>query len=437
MKQTIHFLLILTLLIFYSCSSEETAENGENNDEVIPSVEAVEAQFGSLPLQERLSGIVRAQKQVDIYARISAPIVEVYKQDGEDVEEGEPLVQLSDREYRERVRQAEANLRINQARLKQAEAALDQAKSQLRRQQTLAERELSSELEMETLQAELQSAEANYELALAQVEETESTLDEQKELLGQTVIRSPITGTVGQKNAEMGMQVGTSDRLFTVGDLNDARVTINLTERMLNYIEEGQRAIIRSENMEDRMLESTVSRISPFLGVGSFSTEAEIDIENTRGLLIPGMFVTVDIMYGETDQATIVPLSAIYRHPRTGETGVFVAPEFGAEAEPVEQVDNANPPPLSEPNAVEFVSIDVIAKGRETAGVVGVNSGDWVVTVGHNLLINNDSGIARIRATSWNRIIDMQNLKPRDLLREIMNERGVAEQSSGNTTDQS
>lgn len=437
MKQTIHFLLILTLLIFYSCSSEETAENGENNDEVIPSVEAVEAQFGSLPLQERLSGIVRAQKQVDIYARISAPIVEVYKQDGEDVEEGEPLVQLSDREYRERVRQAEANLRINQARLKQAEAALDQAKSQLRRQQTLAERELSSELEMETLQAELQSAEANYELALAQVEETESTLDEQKELLGQTVIRSPITGTVGQKNAEMGMQVGTSDRLFTVGDLNDARVTINLTERMLNYIEEGQRAIIRSENMEDRMLESTVSRISPFLGVGSFSTEAEIDIENTRGLLIPGMFVTVDIMYGETDQATIVPLSAIYRHPRTGETGVFVAPEFGAEAEPVEQVDNANPPPLSQPNAVEFVSIDVIAKGRETAGVVGVNSGDWVVTVGHNLLINNDSGIARIRATSWNRIIDMQNLKPRDLLREIMNERGVAEQSSGNTTDQS
>lgn len=437
MKQTIHFLLILTLLTFYSCSSEETAENGENNDEVIPSVEAVEAQFGSLPLQERLSGIVRAQKQVDIYARISAPIVEVYKQDGEDVEEGEPLVQLSDREYRERVRQAEANLRINQARLKQAEAALDQAKSQLRRQQTLAERELSSELEMETLQAELQSAEANYELALAQVEETESTLDEQKELLGQTVIRSPITGTVGQKNAEMGMQVGTSDRLFTVGDLNDARVTINLTERMLNYIEEGQRAIIRSENMEDRMLESTVSRISPFLGVGSFSTEAEIDIENTRGLLIPGMFVTVDIMYGETDQATIVPLSAIYRHPRTGETGVFVAPEFGAEAEPVEQVDNANPPPLSEPNAVEFVSIDVIAKGRETAGVVGVNSGDWVVTVGHNLLINNDSGIARIRATSWNRIIDMQNLKPRDLLREIMNERGVAEQSSGNTTDQS
>lgn len=437
MKQSIHLLLIFTLLTFYSCSSEETAENGENNDEVIPSVEAVEAQFGSLPLQERLSGIVRAQKQVDIYARISAPIVEVYKQDGEDVEEGEPLVQLSDREYRERVRQAEANLRINQARLKQAEAALDQAKSQLRRQQTLAERELSSELEMETLQAELQSAEANYELALAQVEETESTLDEQKELLGQTVIRSPITGTVGQKNAEMGMQVDTGDRLFTVGDLNDARVTINLTERMLNYIEEGQRAIIRSENMEDRMLESTVSRISPFLGVGSFSTEAEIDIENTRGLLIPGMFVTVDIMYGETDQATIVPLSAIYRHPRTGETGVFVAPEFGAEAEPVEQVDNANPPPLSQPNAVEFVSIDVIAKGRETAGVVGVNSGDWVVTVGHNLLINNDSGIARIRATSWNRIIDMQNLKPRDLLREIMNERGVAEQSSGNTTDQS
>lgn len=59
---------------------------------VIPSVEAVQAQFGSLPLEESLSGVVRAQKQVDIYPRISAPVEEVYKQDGEEVEQGEPLV---------------------------------------------------------------------------------------------------------------------------------------------------------------------------------------------------------------------------------------------------------------------------------------------------------------------------------------------------------
>src|SRR6056297_2654769 len=194
------------------------------------------------------------------------------------------------------------------------------------------------------------------------------------------------------------MQVSSATRVFTVGDLNDARITINLTEQMLGYIETGQRAVIRSENMKDQMIEGEVSRISPFLGAGSFSTEAEIDVENTRDILLPGMFVTVDVLYGESEQATIVPLSAIYRHPRTGVTGAYVAKDFGFEMELVIQVDATNPPPLSEPTNVEFVPVTVVAKGREAAGVTGVRNEQWVVTVGQNLMVGSD-GKAKIRAT--------------------------------------
>lgn len=417
-----------------ACSGDEQ-RSGDGGGAVIPSVEAVQARFGSLPLEQRLSGIVEAQKQVEIYSRISAPVEEVFKRDGEQVEQGEPLIKLRDREFRARVQQAEASLRINRARVKQAEAVLKEAQSQLKRQQRLYENDLISDIELESVQADLQSAEANYELAVAQVDQSMSSLEEQQELLEQTIIRSPITGTVGQRNAETGMQVSPGEQLFTVGDLNDARITVNLTEQMLGYIESGQTAIIRSDNMQDQVIEGQVSRISPFLGTGSFSTEAEIDIENTRDLLLPGMFVTVDIMYGESEQATIVPLSSIYRHPRTGETGVYVAPDFGAETDPVEQVDGENPPPLSQPTTVEFVGINVVAQGRETAGVVGVNGGDWIVTVGQNLLINNESGMAKIRATSWNRIMNMQQMKPQDLLRDIMNERMAERAMSGQTSE--
>lgn len=418
-----------------ACSDNEEMERSGANV-AIPSVEAVQARFGSLPLQQRLSGVVQAQKQVEIYPRISAPIENVYKQDGEEVVQGEPLVKLRDREFSARVQQAKASLRINRARLKQAKAVLNEAESLLRRQQQLYDRGLSSDIELENAEAEKQSADASYELAEAQVDQSQSTLDEQRELLAQTIIRSPITGTVGQRNADPGMQVSPDTQLFIVGDLNDARITISLTEQMLGYIHTGQRAVIKSESMTDRVVEGEVSRISPFLGMGSFSTEAEIDVENIRDLLLPGMFVTVDIMYGESEQATLIPLSAIYRHPRTGETGVYVAPDFGAETDPVEQIDSTNPPPLSQPTMVEFVGIDVIAQGRETAGVVGVQGGDWIVSVGQNLLINNESGAAKIRATSWNRIMRMQQMKPQDLLRDIMNER-MAERAANNESTQS
>lgn len=424
---------IASILMFSACSDDEKMNRSGANI-VIPSVEAVQARFGSLPLQQRLSGVVQAQKQVEIFPQISAPIEEVYKQDGDRVEQGEPLVKLRDREFLARVQQAEANLRINKARLKQAAAVRYETESQLRRQQQLFDRGLSSDIELEGVLANKQSAEANYELAEAQVDQSLSTLEEQRELLNQTVIRSPITGTIGQRNADPGMQVSTSTQLFTVGDLNDARITINLTEQMLGYIKAGQRAVIRSERMTDQVVEGEVSRISPFLGMESFSTEAEIDVENIRDILLPGMFVTVDIMYGESEQATIIPLTAIYRHPRTGETGVYIAPDFGTETDPVEQVDNSNPPPLSQPTMVEFVGIDVVAQGRETAGVVGIQGGDWIVTVGQNLLINNESGTAKIRATSWNRIMRMQQMRPQDLLRDIMNERMAERAASGEST---
>jgi HlyD family secretion protein len=411
-------LIWVSTLLLASCSSEGESGESQNSAQVIPAVEAVQAQFGSLPLEERLSGVVSAGNQVEIYPRISAPIEEVYVETGDRVAKDEILVRLRDNEYREQLRQAEANLRITIAQQRQARAALGEVESQMRRQRILAERDLTSELEMERIEAQLESAEASLELAEAQVEQAESNVEEQKAALEQTLIRAPISGTVGMRMAEIGMQATTATRLFMIGDLTRSKITVNLTERMMGYVETGQSVRIFSDNLGDTVLTGEVSRISPFLGAGSFSTEAEIDVGEDSRFLMPGMFVNIDVLYGESEQSTIVPLSAIYRHPQTGETGIYVATNFGIEAEMLENLEGNQ---LSNPTDVEFIPIEVIARGREAAGVAGIRSGDWVVTVGQNLLIRDQRGTARVRPVSWNKIIDMQRMRPQDLLREIMN----------------
>jgi len=218
------------------------------------------------------------------------------------------------------------------------------------------------------------------------------------------------------------MRADNNTRLFVIGDLSESKIRVNLTERMLSYVQIGQTVRIFSENIPDTVMTSQISRISPFLGIGNFSTEAEIDIDNQGLALMPGMFVTVDVLYGESEQATIVPLSALYRNPRTGETGVYVATSFQMEAELIDDMESSDDQmSLSNPTDVEFISVEVIAKGREAVGISGVRSGQWVVTVGQNLLVNDRSGQARVRPVSWNRIIEMQQLQPQDLLREVMN----------------
>lgn len=416
---------IITAFIVFSCGKEESNERAQVN-QIIPAVEIVQAQFGGLPLEERLNGIVRAANQVDIYPRISAPVEEIFVQNGDTIDAGTPLLRLRDSEYKERLRQAEASLRINIAQRRQAKAALGEIESQLRRERILAERDLSSELEIEQLEARLESAEASLQLAEAQIEQAKSSVEEQKEALDQTIIRAPVGGTVGGRNAEIGMQVNTGTRLFTVGDLSRSKITINLTERMLGYINRGMEVRIFSENIPDTVLTSEISRISPFLGEGNFSTEAEIDINNDNGLLLSGMFVTVDVLYGESEQATIIPLSAIHRRPQSGEVGVFVATSINLESDILEQAEeNGASSNLSNPTDVEFIPIEILAQGRDAAGVTGVRSGDWVISVGQNLLERDNSGQARVRPVSWLNIVEMQRLQPQDLLRQIMEDNYV------------
>lgn len=431
--QTFFTTAALLFFLLQGCSSGEAEE--QEFSQVLPAVEAVEAQFGSLPLEERLNGIVRAANQVDIYPEIAAPIEQVFVQNGDRVNKGDVLVQLRDDEYRERLRQAEANLRITLAQEKQAVAALGEVEAQLKRIRVLAERDLSSDMELEQLEAQLQSAEASYELAQARVEQARASVEEQKDALGQTKIEAPVNGTVGQRNAEIGMQVSSNTLLFTIGDLSESKITINLTEGMLSHISTGQSVRIYSENLPDTVLTAEISRISPFLGAGNFSTEAEIDIDNPGRILMPGMFVTVDVLYGESEQATIVPLSALHRNQQTGVTGVYMAPSFGIESELIENEDNSEAS-LSNPTDIEFVPIEVIARGRDAAGVTGIRSGQWVVTVGHNLLQRDNSGQARIRPSSWENILQMQELRPEDLLDEIMNSTNVVENASNTSSNQ-
>ncbi|MDZ7694805.1 MAG: efflux RND transporter periplasmic adaptor subunit [Balneolaceae bacterium] len=331
---------------------------------------------------------------------------------------------INDDQYREQVQQAQAGYRISSARLKQAQARLRQLEAEYNRTKSLAEKEMSSELEIETLEAQMASAEADVELAQAELEQAESTLQEQKDLLAKTVMRAPINGSVGQRNAEAGMQVSSDAHLFTIGNLGQLRVEVILTEDMLNRIEIGQTAeiIVSDSEGQPRIIPAELSRISPFLNPVARSTEAEIDVSNEEGLLRPGMFVPVDILYGESQQATLLPTSAIYTEPNTGEEGVYVATSLGSEVEPAETNpdDSTSLPPLTEPIDVEFKQVDVICARTYGSGAVGIEPGDWVITVRQHLLSGGRQQ-ARVRTSSWERILTLQGYQRQDLLDNVLN----------------
>ncbi|MBP7777569.1 MAG: efflux RND transporter periplasmic adaptor subunit [Acidobacteria bacterium] len=405
---------VVAALVAAGCGGSTSAEPRSDSrpGPPVPAVEVVQAREGSLPLVERLTGTARASGEVAIFPEASGRIVEVLVNNGAAVTKGQPLVRIQTAESKPQLDQARSQLTVAEAQVREAEAVLADLLRQLGRATTLAERGLVSRQEVDTQQSQVNAGRATVERAQAQVTAARAVVAGRSAVQRQSLVRAPISGRVGQRDAEVGMIVDGQTQLFIVGQLNRMRIEVPVAQDVLAQIRRGQRVEIVAR-AGDPPIVAEVSRVSPFLSPGAFSGEVEIDVPNA-GSLVPGMFVTVDIHYGESEAATLVPTSAIYENPVTGETGVFVV------SDPPAEVKVSMAGLGQDPIAVPFRRVDVLATGRQTVGVAGLSPGDWVVVVGQHLLTDSDSPEARVRALSWDHILNLQGLQREDLLRQFM-----------------
>jgi HlyD family secretion protein len=400
----------------------------------IPAVEVVQSRRGALPLFQRLTGTVRARGEVAIYPQTSGAIVEVFAQNGQSVHKGEPLVRIQAVGSQAQLEQARSALEVARAAKTEAEANLARLEAQYQRNAALGEEGLVSVDTVATLRTQMEAARAAAARAAAEVSVADAAVAERADANKHLIVRAPIAGRVGLRNAEVGMRVDEQTALFTVGRLEHVRVEVPVTQEILARVKRGQRVQIGVQGSTAAPIEAEVARISPFLAAGSYSAEVEIDVANPTGALVPGMFVTTNIFYGESEEATLVPASAIYDHPTTGEVGVYIATDMPSGA-----VAQRSPAPLltafagqdggasderrPAPMRLHFRAVEIVAEGPQTTGIRGVEAGAWVVVVGQHLLsaqAGDGPPQGRVRRIAWDRILELQRLQRDDLLRDFM-----------------
>ena len=424
--------LCAVLLVLNACGDGPTpVEQGSFGP--IPAVEAVPARVGSLPLEEQLSGVTRARNQVAIRPEISGTVVEVFVRNGEAVAAGTPLVRLDDEALQEQLRRAEAELRLAQATATEALARVEEVEARVVRTRALAADGFTSQLDLETLEAQLAAVHAGADQSTARVEQARATVQERRSALAKAMITAPVAGYVGQRDVEVGMVVGPSSILFVVGDVEDLIVEVPLTQEMLRHIEVGSAVEIEARELEGAPLRAAISRISPFLEAESFSTTAEIDVPGGGSGLRPGMFVTVRVLYGASDRATLVPASAIWEDLLTGDWTVFVVEDPAGLAEPAAPGDEIP----EQRRRLRMRTVDVLAEGRGMVGVRGVEEGEWVVTLGQHLLqqqievAGGRTTEARVRPTTWAHVLELAGLQREDLLAQFLAKQRVVARTLG------
>jgi membrane fusion protein (multidrug efflux system) len=121
---------------------------------------------------------------------------------------------------------ATAAVQADEQALHQAEGKLLQAKADVRSAQTAPQ--------------QVSVARTKADSANAQVDQRKAQLDQAELNLGYTIIRSPVTGIIGKKTAEVGQNVSIGQELVDVVPLDDVWVTANFKETQLEHMRPGQ-----------------------------------------------------------------------------------------------------------------------------------------------------------------------------------------------------
>lgn len=258
-------------------------------------------------------GRIRAQQFVEIHARVEGYLEKMLFEEGTYIEKGQTLFQIDPTLYRARVKRAEAQLNKAKAQALKAERDLNRIKP-------LFELNAASQLDLD-------KAVANYEGANADVAVYEADMEQARMTLDYTTVKSPISGYISERNADIGTLVGPGSQSLLATVVKRDTVQIDFGMTSLEYLKSKARNVNLGHKDTTRNWNPYVTVTMadgtpyPYKGLvnfadpqvdpktGTFSVRAEMP--NPDHVLLPGQFTRVRLLMDVREDALVVPTKAI------------------------------------------------------------------------------------------------------------------------------
>lgn len=244
---------------------------------------------------------------------------------------------------------------------REAEALLQIARENHAREQRLAEQGISSRKELLDAEADLRRAEAALRSAEDRLQVLGAAHDH--DAGGRFSIVAPFAGVVVARDVSLGEMATPTDTLFTVADLSEVWIGLDIFERDLARVRLGQSVAVTTTAYPGRTFPGRIVYIGDVLDPATRTVRARVEIPNASGALKPGMFATASIQVGGGGPAVaVVPRDALQE--LEGRQVVFV--------------------PGDEPGEFRAVPVEVgeTIEGDRVIIVSGLAPGSRVVTAG-------------------------------------------------------
>ena len=268
------------------------------------------------------TGKIQPNTEINISADVSAKIIRMTVKEGDQVEQGQLLVELDRAKYVAAVQSQEAQVRSAQANAKLARENRDQAERVLKRARELVARKLQSQSDLDAAETSFQVDTSRYQSAMDQVQQAIGQLRQAQEDLAKTTIYAPITGTVADLRKEQGeIAIGSQfqeDVIMVIAQLGSMEAVINVDENDINAIKLGQKAEIEVDAALGEKFVGTVSEIASSANVAAAGQQAQktefevkVAITGNTAKLRPGMTANAEIVTDTRAKALGVPIQAV------------------------------------------------------------------------------------------------------------------------------
>lgn len=212
-------------------------------------------------------GTAKANESVTLTAKVTETVVKVNFEDGDFVEEGRLLVDLSGR--------AEV------AALEEAQAAYTEALQAYRRQVDLVQQGTLSKSTLDSLVAGRDAAKARMEAIRAR--------------LADRVIAAPFAGLLGFRQVSQGTLVTPGTPIATLDDIDRIKLDFSLPELNLASVQPGMTIRARSAAYPGRDFEGEVKVVGSRVDPVTRSVMVRAELANPERILRPGMLLTVKL----------------------------------------------------------------------------------------------------------------------------------------------
>ena len=240
-------------------------------------------------------GTLRAAQGADLALDVAGLVTKVNVKSGDEVKEGQVLLQLRDSEDIAQLQQLEAAAAL-------AQVTFGRAKQQL---------------------AVEAVSKADYDSTAADLKAKQAAVAQQRVNVAKKQLRAPFAGRAGIITVNPGAYLNSGATIVTLQQIDPVFVDFHLPQKSLAELRVGQRVALTLDAYPGKTFEGTLTAINPKIDGDTRNVQIEASVPNHDRILTPGMFANVSIDIGEKQRYLTLPQTAIVYNPY-GETVYLV-----------------------------------------------------------------------------------------------------------------